>query len=93
MVRFGRQKPVTTASASSIPKPHGCRHDGGRRGRGQRQHALGVELARPLGELEVVGPEVVPPLEMQCASSTATARSAPSELREEALVAEPPGAT
>ena len=38
------------------------RDDGRRRRRRQRQHALGGELARPLGQLQVVGPEVVAPL-------------------------------
>ena len=32
------------------------------RGGGQREHPLGAELARAPGELQVVGPEVVPPL-------------------------------
>src|SRR4051794_6551477 len=37
-------------------------HDRGRRRRGEREHALGAELAPTRGELQVVGPEVVAPL-------------------------------
>ena len=64
-------------------------NDGRRGGRGQRQHALGAELAGSLGELEVVGPEVVAPLRDAVRLVDREERdSSARELREEALVVE-----
>ena len=66
------------------------RDDRRRRRRGERQHALGAELARPLGELQVVGPEVVAPLgdAVRLVDGEERDRRA-RELGEEALVVEP----
>ena len=60
-----------------------------RRGRGQREHALGAELACARGELQVVGPEVVAPLRDAVRLVDREQRDLRlAELREEALVVE-----
>ena len=65
------------------------RDDGRGRGRGQRQHALGAELAGALGELQVVGPEVVAPLRDAVRLVDGEQRDPRTrELGEEALVVE-----
>ena len=64
----------------------------GRGGGRERQHALGAELARPRGQLEVVGPEVVPPLGDAVRLVDREQRDRRlGELGEEALVVEPLG--
>ncbi len=64
--------------------------DDGRRCRcSEREHAFGCELACPLGELEIVGPEVVPPLGDAVRLVDGEERDASAcELGEEALVVE-----
>ncbi len=60
-----------------------------RGGRGERQHALGAEFARPLGQLQVVGAEVVAPLGDAVRLVDGEERDPRArELREEALVVE-----
>ncbi len=64
--------------------------DGGRGGGRKREHALGAELAGALGQLQVVGPEVVAPL--RDAVRLVDREERDSRLREageEALVVEP----
>ena len=77
-------------SASVDPEPGPNVRDHGRgRSRGQRQYALGPELARALGELQVVGPEVVAPLRDAVRLVDGEERdSSARELGEEALVVE-----
>ena len=63
--------------------------DGRCRGGGQREHALGCQVAGALGQLEVVGPEVVPPLGDAVRLVDREQRDPrPLELGEEALVVE-----
>ena len=65
------------------------RDDCRRRRRGERQHAFGGQLARPLGKLQIVGPKVVPPLGDAVRLVHGEQRdSRPRKLREEALVVE-----
>ena len=63
--------------------------DRGRGRRGQREHAFGAELARPRGELQVVGAEVVAPLRDAVRLVDGEQRDLRlAELGEEALVVE-----
>ncbi len=67
-------------------------HHGRRGGRRERQHALGPELARPRSQLEVVRPEVVPPLGDAVRLVDREQRDRRlGQLGEEALVVEPLG--